>query len=42
MKAFLALLFMLPVLAACNTIQGVGQDIENVGDALEEATKSED
>ena len=41
MKALIALVLMLPMLAACNTIQGLGQDIENAGDALEEATKDQ-
>jgi predicted small secreted protein len=24
----------LPVLSGCNTVEGVGQDVENVGDAI--------
>ncbi|MDZ4762826.1 MAG: entericidin A/B family lipoprotein [Alphaproteobacteria bacterium] len=33
---FAALTFMLAALAACNTIEGAGQDIETVGDEIEE------
>ena len=31
------LLFALLVLSGCNTIRGVGQDVESAGDAIEEA-----
>lgn len=30
----IALIATLPVLSACNTVKGVGRDIEKVGDAL--------
>ncbi|ESQ77968.1 entericidin A/B family lipoprotein [Asticcacaulis sp. YBE204] len=33
----ISLIAMLPVLSACNTIKGVGRDIESVGDALDKA-----
>ena len=33
----LAAAFLFLALAACNTVQGVGQDIESVGKAGEEA-----
>lgn len=26
-------------LAACNTVEGVGQDVQNTGEAIEEAAK---
>lgn len=35
-KLILALLFMAP-LAACNTVSGIGKDIETVGEAIEDA-----
>lgn len=39
MKRALAyvLLFTLPLLSACNTIEGLGQDIKKGGEKLEEA-----
>ena len=35
--ALLALLALLPVFTACNTMQGLGQDIKNGGEDLEGA-----
>ncbi len=35
----IALIALLPCLAACHTIQGVGQDITAVGKGMERATK---
>ncbi|UDF04533.1 entericidin A/B family lipoprotein [Asticcacaulis sp. AND118] len=34
----ISLIAILPVLSACNTIKGVGRDIESVGEALDNAT----
>ncbi len=34
-----AVVALLPLLAACHTIQGVGQDITSVGKGLEKTTK---
>lgn len=36
-KAILALAVILPVLAACNTMEGLGQDIQKGGNNLERA-----
>jgi len=35
----ISLIAILPVLSACNTIKGVGRDIESAGDALDRAVK---
>jgi predicted small secreted protein len=35
----LSLIAILPALSACNTIKGVGRDIESVGDALDKSTR---
>jgi predicted small secreted protein len=35
----ISLIALLPVLAACNTVQGVGKDITAVGKGMENATK---
>ncbi len=35
----LSMIALLPLLAACHTIQGVGQDITSVGKGMERATK---
>jgi predicted small secreted protein len=37
--AALSMIALLPLLAACHTIQGVGQDITAVGKGLERSTK---
>jgi len=38
MTRWIAVLAAAASLSACNTIQGVGQDIERAGERLEEAT----
>lgn len=35
----LSLIAILPALSACNTIKGVGRDIESVGEALDKSTR---
>jgi len=37
--AVLSMIALLPLLAACHTIQGVGQDITAVGKGLERSTR---
>ena len=37
--AAIALIAVLPLVAACNTIQGVGKDISAVGKGMQDATK---
>jgi len=37
--AAIALIALLPLVAACNTIQGVGKDISAVGKGMQDATK---
>ena len=37
--AILSMIALLPLLAACHTIQGVGQDITAVGKGMERSTK---
>lgn len=41
MKRFIivSLIAILPVLSACNTIKGVGRDIESAGEAIDRAVK---
>ncbi|MFN3544464.1 MAG: entericidin A/B family lipoprotein [Thiobacillus sp.] len=40
MKPMIAVLIAaMMALAGCNTIRGVGQDIEKAGDAIQKATK---
>ncbi len=39
MKRLFAWLAMLAMLAGCNTIAGVGKDISNAGDSIENAAK---
>jgi entericidin B len=39
MKKLLILLATLGLLAACNTVEGVGKDIQKAGDAIEGAAK---
>lgn len=39
MKAFLVLLLALPVLAACNTVAGVGQDVEAAGKVVKDTAR---
>jgi len=39
-KISLALLFLLGIgVAACNTVAGAGQDIENTGDAVQDEAR---
>jgi len=40
MKAILALLFALPLLAACNTIAGVGKDVESAGKVVKDTAET--
>ena len=37
--AAVALIALLPLISACNTVQGVGKDITAVGKGVENATK---
>ena len=37
--ALISILALLPLVAACNTIQGVGKDITAVGKGVQNATK---
>ena len=37
--AILSMIALLPLLAGCHTIQGVGQDITAVGKGMERSTK---
>jgi len=37
--SLLALLSALGILGACNTVQGIGKDIEKGGEAIQRATK---
>lgn len=39
MKKVLLLLAMCVAVSACNTIRGVGQDIEKGGEAIQKSTK---
>jgi predicted small secreted protein len=39
MKKIVAILGVLALLAGCNTVKGVGQDLQRAGEKLEEATK---
>lgn len=39
MKKLLIVLATLGLLAACNTVEGVGKDIQKAGDAIEGAAK---
>ncbi|MEM1088009.1 MAG: entericidin A/B family lipoprotein [Pseudomonadota bacterium] len=39
MKALFALLFAVPMLAACNTIAGVGEDVEAAGKVVKETAE---
>lgn len=38
-KTLAALLALAFVLAGCNTVKGVGQDVQKAGDAIERAAK---
>ncbi len=39
MKKLFALLIALVVLAGCNTVQGIGKDVQKAGSAVEGAAK---
>ncbi len=39
MKRFLAFMLTAMVLVGCNTINGVGKDIEKAGEAVQDTTK---
>ena len=39
MNKILALLVLAVMLAGCNTVQGVGKDIEKAGEAVQKSTK---
>lgn len=39
MSKVLSLIVILMMLSACNTIQGVGKDIEKAGEAVQKSTK---
>jgi predicted small secreted protein len=43
-RSFLAVLFslLIPLLAGCNTIEGLGEDTEAVGDAVEDEAEQEE
>jgi entericidin B len=39
MKKLISLLLVLGTLAACNTVKGIGKDIEKGGEAIQKAAK---
>lgn len=39
MKEFALLLFTLVVLVGCNTMQGLGRDVEKLGNTIEDAAR---
>ena len=39
MKKLVALFALAVVLAGCNTVRGVGQDVQKAGSVIEDATK---
>jgi entericidin A len=39
MKRMLGLIVVAVLLAGCNTMQGLGQDVQKVGDKIEEKAK---
>ncbi len=39
MKAIILALVALPLLAACNTLEGVGKDVETVGKKVKETAQ---
>ena len=39
MKALIAVLAAVAFLAGCNTVQGVGKDVQKAGSAVEKAAK---
>lgn len=38
-KVLLLLVAALPLLSACNTIQGMGEDLENAGEGISDTAK---
>ncbi len=39
MKKMIAFLVLAVVLAGCNTVQGVGKDVEKAGEAIQKSTE---
>lgn len=39
MRKIVSIMFMLMVLTGCNTVQGIGKDIEKGGEAIQKAVK---
>ncbi len=39
MSRLLALIVCVAVLAGCNTVRGVGKDVEKAGEAIQKSTK---
>lgn len=39
MNKIMALLILSAVLAGCNTVQGVGKDVEKAGEAIQKSTE---
>lgn len=39
MRVFIAVLAAVAFLAGCNTVQGVGKDVQGAGEAVENAAK---
>lgn len=39
MRALIAVLAVVAILAGCNTMQGVGKDVQKAGNAVENAAK---
>jgi len=39
MKRMIMVVVALAVLAGCNTVRGIGQDVEKAGEAIQKSTK---
>lgn len=39
MKSFISLVLLSAVLSGCNTVQGIGKDVEKGGEAIQRAVK---
>jgi predicted small secreted protein len=39
MKSFISLVLLAAVLSGCNTVQGIGKDVEKGGEAIQRAVK---
>jgi predicted small secreted protein len=39
MKRVIMMVLALSVLAGCNTVRGIGQDVEKAGEAIQKSTK---